>query len=238
MSEFGFNLSNDFKSMERVLNSLQKDVIEKAKVRALNRTVDKIREHTVKYVLPKYIDRPTRWTLNSVMTRYASRKGVMEARVLFKDDRHVRRSGSAAAKYLSAMIEGQQRLPKGFEYRLRSLGVISKSQYAVPGANARLNRSGNIPAIHIREMLKDIEVSSKSRTESVKYFVLPKPPNKPIGIYSRSGKRLRQIVVFSDGAPQYEERLPFYKEANKMAKKLISEELREAARYYSMKSLK
>ncbi|RDL44678.1 hypothetical protein DN730_09845 [Marinomonas piezotolerans] len=244
MNEIGFNISNDFKRMEKILHGLQTDVIQKAKIRALNRTAERVKEHTVRQVLPKYIDRPTRWTLNSVMVRNASRKGGMEARVLFKDWRYVAKSASAAADYLDPMIEGGDRRPKNFERRLKRSGLIRKDQFALPGGDIRLDRFGNIPARVSDHILRDLKAYNdggydrNTKRQALKYFLLPRYPHKPIGVYWRQGGKLKQAIVFAEDAPNYEARLPFYLEAQKMTVRVISEEFREAAQYYAARMSK
>ncbi|SBS29072.1 hypothetical protein MSP8886_01427 [Marinomonas spartinae] len=243
MDDFRFSIKNDFDGIDRILNSLEKDLIPKATVRALNRTADKVQEHLVKIVLPKYIDRPTRWTLNAVMTRYARQKR-MEAVILLKDRSYVSKGGGDAASYLNPMIEGGDRNAKNFERRLRRSGLIRKGQYAVPGADIRLDRFGNIPKSTSAHILRDVQAftesghSQNTMRKARKFFMLPKAPHKPIGIYYRQGKKLKQAIVFTDDAPNYERRLPFYKEADKKARDVISEEFSEAAKYYAVKVAK
>lgn len=243
MSDFGFSIKDDFAGIERVLNGLKSEVIPKAKARALNRTADKVKDHLVKVVLPKYIDRPTRWTLNAVMAQYASQKK-MQSVILLKDWRYVSKGGGNAASYLNPMIEGGDREAKTFEKRLRRAGLIRNGQFAVPGADIRLDRYGNITKATSAAILRDVQAfteaghSQNTKSKSRKYFMLPRAPHKPIGIYYRQGKKLKQAIVFTDDAPNYERRLPFYKEADNVVRRVISEEFSESAKYYAGKSAK
>ena len=238
MNDIGFNISNDFRGIERVLQGLQSDVIEKAKVRAINRTAERVQVHIVKQVLPKYIDRPTRWTLNAVMVRNATRRA-LEARVLLKDRRHSAKAASAAADYLNPMIEGGDRNEKNFERRLKRIGLIRRDQYAVPGGDVRLNKFGNIPASVSDHILRDLKAYAEAgyhrntKNQAIKYFLLPRRPHKPIGVYWRQGGKLKQAIAFVEDVPNYEASLPFYSEAQKLTGRVISEEFREAAQYYA-----
>lgn len=243
MSDFGFSIKDDVGSVDRVLNQLKQEIIPKATARALNRTADRVKEHLVKVVLPKYIDRPTRWTLNAVITRYASQKN-LEAVILLKDRSYVTKGGGDAASYLNPMIEGGDRNAKSFEKRLRRAGLIRSTQFAVPGGDVRLDRFGNITKAMSAQMLRDVQAftesghSQNTSSKTRKYFILPKAPHKPIGIYYRQGSKLKQAIVFTDDAPNYERRLPFYKEAGKVVHEVISEELLEATNYYAKKIAK
>lgn len=239
MNDVGFNITSDLKGIESVLRGLQSDVIEKAKVRALNKTAERVKVHVVKQVLPKYIDRPTRWTLNAVMVRNATRNA-LEARVLLKDRRYSAKASGAAADYLNPMIEGGDRNEKNFERRLKRIGLIRRDQYAVPGGDVRLNRFGNIPASISDHIMRDLKAYAEAgydrntKNQAIKYFVLPRRPHKPIGVYWRQGGKLRQAIAFVEDAPNYEGgSLPFYAEAQKFTRGVISEEFSEAARYYA-----
>ena len=240
-----FNMSNEFSGMKANLANLEKHLIPKAQVRAVNRTADIIQQDTVKVLLPKYIDRPTRWTLNAVMTRYAKQSN-LSAQVLFKDTNYVngKSSSNAAADYLNPLIEGGDRKLKNFEFRLRRGGRIRPTQFALPGADARLDRFGNISKSVSAHILRDVQSYIKedgydqnTRRKAVKYFMLPASPHKPIGIYYRQGKQLKQVIVFTDDAPNYEQRIPFYKNSNQLASKHISEVFRESVNYYKSKSV-
>jgi len=237
MDDFRFSIKDDAKHVERVLNQLHKDVIPKATVRALNRTADKVKEHLVKVVLPKYIDRPTRWTLNSVYNRYSNQKN-LEAAVFLKG------ANGGVLNHLDPMISGGDRKPKAFEKRLRRAGLIRGNQFAVPGGDVKLDRFGNITKAMSAHILRDVqaftEAGSHQNTsrKARKYFILPKSPHKPIGIYYKQGKKLKQVIAFTESVPSYERRLPFYKEADKMARQVISEEFSEAAKYYASKMAK
>jgi len=45
------------------------------------------------------------------------------------------------------------------------------------------------------------------------------------------------VIVFTDDAPNYEQRIPFYKNSNQLASKHISEVFRESVNYYKSKSV-
>ncbi len=237
MNDFGFFLKDSAVDVDRMFSVLQKQVIPKATVRALNRTADEVKLHLAKKVLPKYIDRPTRWTLNSVYTRYANQKR-LEAAVFLKG------SNGGVLSYLDPLIEGGSRLPKSFEKRLRRSGLIRGSQFAVPGADMRLDKFGNITKATSAHILRDVQAFTESGSsqntsrKARKYFILPKAPHKPVGVYYRQGKKLKQAIAFTDEVPNYDRRLPFYEEAQKSANKHVSKEFSEAAKYYEAKATK
>ena len=149
---------------------------------------------------PRYVDKPTPWTMNSTFVRYASPKK-LEAWVGFKD---FASKGTPAAKYLQPMISGGVRRQKASERQLTASGVLPAGSYIVPTGVTplKLNQYGNLPGSAYTQMLSRVKglgeqgytanVSGSKRSQAKRsqrdYFV-GTPGGLPLGIYARLGKR-------------------------------------------------
>ncbi|MEB3325837.1 MAG: hypothetical protein VKM17_10965, partial [Cyanobacteriota bacterium] len=90
-------------------------------------------------VTPRYIDRPTRWTVNSTFVKQSNQSN-LEVTLGFKD---YAVKGTPAAEYLQPMIKGGARKRKGGENRIYS---IAGARYMVPTGvtPVKFNQYGNI----------------------------------------------------------------------------------------------
>jgi hypothetical protein len=77
-------------------------------------------EAEVKKQTPRYINNPTRWTLNSTFVKPATESRLTTI-VGFKD---YSSSGTAAAKYLQLQAKGGTARPKGYEKLLQRKGLL------------------------------------------------------------------------------------------------------------------
>jgi hypothetical protein len=147
-----------------------------AAVVALTRTAQKIKAEQPKE-MSRVFDRPTPWTLNSVFMQGATKAAPM-ARVWLKDQQNSagynlgasraaqiaknpgyrvsKRAGQGtpAAKYLMPQITGGDRSAKGFEVKMRAVGILKQNEFIVPGA-VKLNQYGNVSAGLFTKILSD-----------------------------------------------------------------------------------
>ncbi len=149
---------------------------------------------------PRYVDRPTRFTMNSTFVRFASPKK-LEAWVGFKD---FAPKGTPAAKYLQPMVGGGTRVQKATERQLSAAGVLPSGSFIVPTGVTplKLNAYGNLAGSTYTQVLSRLKafgqqgytanVSGAKRSQSKRsqrdYFV-GTPGGLPLGIYARLGKR-------------------------------------------------
>jgi hypothetical protein len=165
---------------------------------------------------PRYINNPTRWTLNSTFVKPATEQKLITT-VGFKD---YSSSGTPAAKYLNPQVVGGRRGPKGFENRLASRGL---GQFLAPSGNAplKLDRYGNVPGSKVVQVLSRLGAmreagSMSNRTGSPRssakrreadYFVAE--INGTRAIWARKGKRgIVPVFFFLRAAPTYTPRFP------------------------------
>ena len=149
---------------------------------------------------PRYVDRPTPWTMNSTFVRFASPKK-LEAWVGFKD---FASKGTAAAKYLQPMISGGARRQKSSERQLVASGVLPSGSFIVPTGVTplKLNRYGNLSGGTYTQVLSRLKalgeqgytanVSGSKRSQgkrSQRDYFAGRPGTLPLGIYARLGKK-------------------------------------------------
>ena len=122
MSGFELSVSSNIKDVKKRLSRIQKKQIPFATAKALTDTAKDVqRAETAQ--LSKKLDRPTRFTLNAVGVRFATKRN-LHAEVFIKP---------LQAEYLRWQIEGGTR-------RVGGAGT------GVPTKNRKLNRYGNIAA--------------------------------------------------------------------------------------------
>ena len=179
---------------------------------------------------PRYVDRPTPFTLNSTFVRFASPRK-LEAWVGFKD---YASKGTPAAKYLQAMATGSVRRLKASERQLTAAGVLPPGSFIVPTGVTplKLNQYGNLTGGTYTQVLSRLKalgeqgytanVSGARRSQSKRnqrdYFV-GRPGGLPLGIYARLGKRPKNgglprgfhTVFYVTRQPRYQPKFPIRK---------------------------
>jgi hypothetical protein len=178
-------------------------------------------EQELKRRTPQFVDRPTRWTLNSTFLKPATTER-LEVRFGFKDFAF---KGTPAAQYLQPMVAGEPRGPKRFERQLQRTGLIRPGEYLTPTGLSplRFNAYGNIPGSAITQVISRIggfgqqgytanrsnSPRSTSKRRQRDFFIgAPGPYDR--AIYARVGTRQRGFVpVFNiTSQPRYDKRFP------------------------------
>ena len=242
--------ASDLKPMQEALISLA-GKLNRVTAVAMTRSA-KAAQLKVKEVLPKYIDSPTRWTINSTFLKPATESRLI-TRVGFKD---YSSTGVPAAKYLNPQVAGGLRNPKPFESRLRSAGLLGSNQFAVPTGNAplKLNSYGNLTGAAYVQILSRLSAmreagytanrtnsaQSQRKRKAVDYFVAEINGNK--ALWARKGKNNRGIVPvfhFIGKAPSYSARFPvptiILDTFNATIKKELQQAVEEQIKYQNKK---
>jgi hypothetical protein len=165
--------------------------------------------------LPSYFDRPTRWTLNSILLTAATKQS-QRSEVFIKD-------GSRA--HLLHHITGEGRPEKGYEYMLRQKGILRGSnQYTTPAKRLKLDAYGNIGMARINRIMSSVgaqldpnqnttAASTKRNASRNPYVVIRKQdrPQLASGIYevTTGGARLQPALIFVKKT-SYKRKLPFF----------------------------
>jgi hypothetical protein len=231
-----FDVRDNIEDAAREIGMLAKDVPFMAAY-ALTKTAQDIHAEERK-VMAEVFDRPTRFTLNSLYVKPATKTDLASA-VLPKEG-----FGSIPAwRFLGPQIEGGPRQKKSHERALERAGILNRNEYVVPGAGVKLDSHGNVPGPTIVRILSQLgaaersagykaNMTNRSRKRSVRraggqYFVMRKP-GAPPGIYQRAnqgapvaggvGPTRHQIipVLLFVSAPTYAPRFPFHEIAQRV----------------------
>ena len=186
---------------------------------------------TAKYVqsslradMERVFDRPTRWTLNSLYIRPATKDRLVST-IAFKD---FAPKGTAAGKYLKPQVYGGGRGHKRFEKWLTGRGIMDASEYCVPGPGARLDGNGNWSGGQITAILSQLQVSpdasqwetkhsrKKAGRKRARVFVPKHGSRLRRGIWMRDGRAIMPIAFFVR-QPQYGVRFRFHDLARRHA---------------------
>jgi hypothetical protein len=193
---------------------------------AMTRTA-RLVEKEAKSAAQRYINRPTRWTLNATFIKPA-KPDRLEVTMGFKDWSN---TGTPAAKYLQTIAAGGAREAKPFENRLRARGILGSGQFAIPTGIAplTLNQHGNLAGSRYLQVLSRLGAlraigstqnasgskRSKRKQRELTYFVAA--PGGHRGLYSRqAGSRaITPAFWFIDRAPRYNSTFPIAREMMK-----------------------
>jgi hypothetical protein len=178
---------------------------------------------------PRFVDRPTPWTLNGTYVRSAG-PNRLTAEVGFKQDAY---KGSPAGKYLNPMARGGDRSSTRVEGVLRSGGVIKPNQFIVPTPAFRGDPFGNVPRGILTRMLSQTKaftgpLASKNASDSARskrkraktgafFAIYTKELGEgPKGIFYRApgAKSFELAFGVLDDAPNYERTFPIQRILN------------------------
>jgi len=225
------NIRFDATEIAQVFGELQQehpDVMAKA----INDTVREVKEAEVAEMRAS-LNNPTRFTLNALYTRFATRTR-MQGEVWLKDD-------AARAHYLLPQIEGGNRPLKRFEDILVRAGYMRSNERAVPGAGAKLDAYGNMGRGQIVQILSQLKAfnlagsdanataskRSRAKRSRIEYFVAhggearvgkgswkhgEKEQHLRRGVWARyrfsSGSAVKPVLLFVNGT-KYGKRFDF-----------------------------
>jgi hypothetical protein len=184
------------------MRAFERDQVPFATASALTQTAKDMKgEHVT--LLPLVFDRPTRFTINSLMVTPAT-KSKLSASVFFKEDNRQK----YGKHYLMPQVQGGARPHKRFEFWLIKRGVMMADEYAVPARGLRLDSFGNVSAGTIVQILSQLAAgpdatqwetkASKKRAGSkrARYFVPQLGSNLARGIWRHNGKKIEPVLMF------------------------------------------
>ena len=213
------DIRDNFTEVKKLLANHQKQVAFATAV-ALTKTAQDI-QTAEKRAMQEVFDRPTRYTLNSVYIKPATKQS-LTAIVWLKDDTS---KGTPAAKYLLPQIEGGARVPKRFEVALQRAGVLAPGWFAVPGSGARLNQYGNMSPGQIVQILSALQAhpdaysrstkNSKKRNPRQAEYFASRGGQLPYGVWQRTRTGVRPILIFVKQV-SYKKTLDFFGVANRV----------------------
>lgn len=206
---FNIDAGGGFARLERRLSDMPRQ-IPYALSLALTDVAQQVRKAEYDEAL-RVFDRPTKWTLNSLRVKPAS-KSDLTAAVYFRE---FAAKGTPANKYLGPQVWGGERSLKRAEIALASKGNrgFPRGTYLVPGKKMKLDKHGNVPRGTIVRILSDLQASSdtgqnrNAAKKSGKYFV-GTPGGAPLGVYMRKRDRVEPMLI-AVKTPKYSIRLHF-----------------------------
>lgn len=194
--------------------------VEFAGVVALTRTAQQVKIDEVASMRTAF-DRPTRFTLNSLQVRPAT-KARPEAEVSTKLGFG---KSVPAGRYLNPEVEGGQRSMKSTERKLGS--------FTVPSRNAKLDRFGNLPGSTYLRILSQLGLAGEQSATASRRSKRGRSGEaffrRDNIIYSRKAEDITPILILT-ASPDYSKRLPFYETAQETTDRVLEVEFDKALR--------
>lgn len=238
------DLSADLRPLLNRLQSVQRQmpfVI----ASSLTKTAVKVKPE-IRKEMERSFDRPTRYTLNSIFVKPASKKDENPtARVWLKDDQEAALStrqftgAGLAAEYIYPNIAGGSRGLKRFELRLKNAGLLPPGMFVVPGKGAKLDRYGNLDLGQLVAVLSKLgtireatAAASNRRKRNVRYvaaqYFVSRGERLHRGVWQRlPGRRLMAVYLFVDSV-SYRRIFPFDQVARETALRILPGEFEAA----------
>jgi hypothetical protein len=232
MPAFNLDAKTNLDLVLRRLGDVERNQIPFLTAYALTKTAQDIKAEQVA-VMARVFDRPTRFTLNALYVKPAT-KTDLHAKVEFKEG-----FGSVPAwRYLGPEIEGGNRRKKSFELALQRAGILDPGEYVVPGVGAKLDGFGNMRGSEISKILSQLGASpdpmqnatrsrrSRSKRARSQYIVLRGTKARD-GIYLRkAGNVIIPVMVFV-GRPNYRKRYPHFETAREVFGRNLAKNFRD-----------
>lgn len=133
--------------------------------------------------MPRYIDRPNRWTMGSTFVQYAKPADLAVAVGIRGQDRAGR---TGAAKYLAPLIEGGAPRLKGADLSASKIaGVSNAVLIPAKGGPVKLNQFGNVSLSNYAKVLS----AARSKGTGSGFYVAP----------VRQGSQVKAVFQRKDG---------------------------------------
>lgn len=216
---------------------------------AVTKTAQAAKE-AVRVEIGKSFERPTRWALNSVYMRPATKQAPV-AQVWLKGEY----PGDPFRSFMRPQIFGGTRPQKKFEYLLQRARVLPQGWVTVPGKAAKIDSYGNQSRAEIVQILSALSAFpqggtgySMNRTAASKKrrgaklrdiffsspFLQQQAPNKgrlPWGVWERKRDGTVQCLLFFVRSARYRPRLDFFGVIDRTVARELPKQFAKAATY-------
>lgn len=184
-------------SLRNAFRNLPKNQMPFAASLTVNAVAADIKRATDRRLIDAFV-KPTAFTRNAAFMRRSTKRNIV-ALVGIKDRQ---------AKYLRVQETGGVRPHKAFERALRSAGVMTAAEYAMPTGALRATRSLYITVLaKVRTNRRTI---GKQRKVAGEIFVPRQGSRLPRGIWRRMRNgNLQPLFIFTTDRPDYRPRLRF-----------------------------
>lgn len=215
--------------VQRRLSALTGQEIPRVTALALSMAAEVTRKR-LKEEMARVFDRPTPYTMNALETVHA-RPDKLQSAVLLK---YPSPTQPRESHFLWPQILGGNRRAKPFESYLRRYGQMPSTQFAVPGAAARLNQYGNMSPGSIVQILSGLQalpetgyLANRTRRSTQRHIAAgthkeyfagsPGGGRLPFGVWQRAARGVKPMLVFVD-SPRYQKRFDFFGVGEKTAR--------------------
>ncbi|MFG0473716.1 MULTISPECIES: hypothetical protein [Vibrio] len=236
------SISVDPRKLEKAFESLGKQA-PYAAMRTINSLAYDDVKPAFKNELQNQLDRPTRYTLNSIAIAPA-KKNDLTARVFIRDEAY---KGRAPADYLLPMAEGGASVLKRSERLLIRKGIMRPNQRLIPGRRAKLNAHGNWTGAQMNKALSNIGAqhdryqNTNSRTRKRKgqtrydYFLIPNGhPKLTPGIWKEERGWAYPWLIFAERSTERKKQI----DLQSVADRTIDVNFNKRAQQSAMHALK
>ena len=200
---FNINVETDIREAQRMLKRGGERNVPLAIAQSLTATAKHLRK-VQRRQMSKYMDRPSKWTKNSLNLEMAKwrdyHRGTMYARVFARDDKH---------EYLKYVVYGGRRTP-------------TRRALRVPGNNARLNRFGNLTKNYIDNELKKPNTFMGNVNGVAGLWRRGKRTGR--------GQRLTLLVLFTDEMNFKGGQWPFFRISERIVDRELPKQINKAVR--------
>lgn len=192
MATLRIDLQSDLKRLDSRVQLLTDQNLRYMAARALTGAAQAAQAE-LKQATPRYIDKPTRWTLGGTYVRFAKAQD-LTAEVGFRQDTQGR--GNAAGRYLQPIVKGTTPKLKGADLSATKIAGQPAGAVLVPakGSPLRKTESGNYTISAYAKVLGSARQGGQGRP----YFVAPvKPGSSTQAIFTRTGRsgQLRRVFT-------------------------------------------
>lgn len=200
--------------------------------------------------MPRVIDRPRPYTINSIYVDKGRRGETVEATVKWRDSI----GQNSGGRYLRPLVDGGDRNQKGFEKLLIARRLMSPGNKAVPTKEAPQDSYGNVPGSYLTRMLSFLRVlrdplqnrryangarggvGKKVAAKTLQFFTVPvRTGNLRPGIYERKNffgtTGIRKVFSFVPSV-HYKKQFPFYDIGRQASLSKFPEKLQESIAKY------
>ena len=204
------SVQSDVKQLSKKIASQYRRQIPYVTSRALNNTAFSCRK-VVQAALPKYIDRPTPYTMRSVQVKKSDKKN-LNAYIGFASKTFGKLPGNASippAEYMA-------RLTKGGTRKARSKYI------AIPSSPRQLNKFGGLKRGAVSRLLSNKKKYFLGRPNAHEHW--------GFGVWARVGKKgrgnIQKVIKFAKET-QYDKQFPFNHIVMKEIKKVFQREFKK-----------
>ena len=233
-------VKDNLRDVLRSMDKIRLDQVPFATAKALTETA-KDTKSAVVAEMEKVFDQPTKWTLNSLYVKSATKK-TLAARVWIKN---FAAKGPSPEDWLLPEVQGGARKLKRFERALQLRGLMPHGTILVPTKFVDLDANGNVSGGQVVRILSYLKAFGEQgyranmtndrrnkfqKKQGYGYFA-GAPNGQPPGIWKRinfaKGTALRPIFLFAP-MPQYKPRLDFFGIGERVYSKRFKDHFRQA----------